>query len=338
MGLFGRKKARAAATALAERLVLDRCWDDVALDAGVDAVREGHRKAGLALLRECRDEHELRTQRVRALAVAAVGQSAEIKAMVTEELSPAEGADVLLWLGCTLIAEAWEIRGAGWARTVGDDRFKLFFARLREARDPLMAAARLAPTDATPWVELQRYARGMRLDRAQRDLVWVEAIQRSATSYPAHAARLQNLALKWGGTHEEMFAFARDTVAKAGPGSPLAAMLPIAHAEYLLKEGDRFIAEGSTWSYVRFNVRYFVPEFRAELTEAELKWGADADKGPYAKEAHNLFGWAMLEAGSADRARWHLSFVGNRPSNLPWDYAGEHAFARALVRLGLDEF
>ncbi|WP_091455347.1 hypothetical protein [Actinokineospora iranica] len=335
MGLFGRKRAKTEAAALAEHLVLDRCWDDVALDAGVDAVREGHRKAALALLGECRDDHELRAQRVRALAVAAVGQSTEIKGLVTEDLSPADGADILLWLGCTLVAEAWEIRGGGWARTVGDDRFRLFFARLREARDPLMAAARLAPGDPTPWVELQRYARGMRLDRTQRDLVWVEAIQRGATSYPAHAARLQNLTLKWGGSHEDMFSFARDTVAKAAPGSPLVAMLPIAHAEYLLKEGDRFIAEGSTWSYVRLNVRYFVPELRAELVAAEEKWRAVEPSGPFAKEAHNLFGWAMVEAGEPDRARWHLARVGNRPSSLPWDYAGENAFAVARVRLGL---
>ncbi|WP_285498630.1 hypothetical protein [Actinokineospora sp. NBRC 105648] len=334
MGLFGRRKARAEAAALTSALVLDRCWDDIALDFGVDAVREGHRKAALALLRECRDDHELRTQRVRALAEAASGQTAEIKELVTEDSGPAEAADVLLWLGSTLIAEAWQIRGGGWARTVGDDRFTLFRSRLREARDPLMAAARLAPADATPWVELQRYARGMRLDRAQRDMVWVEAMQRCPTSYPAHAGRLQTLAAKWGGSHDDMFGFARDTVAKSPPGSPLVAMLPTAHAEYLLKEGDRFVAEGSAWSYVRLNARYFGPTVRGELIEADDK-SRGTRAGSYAMEIHNLFGWAMLESGEDTRARWHLAQVGNRPSTLPWAYNGEHAFARALVRLGL---
>ncbi|WP_026426015.1 hypothetical protein [Actinokineospora inagensis] len=332
MGLFGRRKAKAEAAALAEHLVLDRCWDDIALDMGVDAVADGHRKAALALLRECRDDHETRTLRVRALATAAIGQSTEIRELLTEdELDRADAADVLLWLGSTLIAEAWEIRG-GWAPTVGEERLKLFSSRLREARDPLMAAARLAPEDATPWVELQRYARGMRLERPQRDFVWLEAMQRCPTSYPAHAGRLQSLALKWGGSHEEMFSFARDTVAKSAPGSPLAAMLPTAHAEYLLKEGDRFIAEGSAWAYVKLNARYFTTGLRAELVEADAKGSAS---GVWAKEVHNLFGWAMLESGELDRSRWHLARVGNRPSALPWSYSGEHAYARALVRLGV---
>jgi len=336
MGLFGRKKAREAVSAIADTLVIDRCWDDMALDAGVDAVRDGHRKAGQALLRECRDYHELRTQRVRALAEAAIGQSTEIRAMIAEGLPPGEAADALLWLGATLITEAWEIRGDGWAHTIRDDRLRLFTARLREARDPLMAAAKLAPADATPWVELQRYARGMQLDPAQRDLVWLEATKRCPTSYPAHCARLQTLALKWGGSHEEMFEFARDTVAKAPPGSPLAAMLPLAHAEYLLKEGDRFIEEGSTWAYVRLHARHFRGPFRDEVLAAESKWGQSNRVRAYDKEAHNLFGWAMLEAGEHERARKHLAFVGNRPSALPWSYGGENAFARALVRLGLD--
>ncbi|RLK61208.1 hypothetical protein [Actinokineospora cianjurensis] len=333
MGLFGRRKAKAEAAALAEHLVLDRCWDDFALDVGVDAVVDGHRKAALALLRESRAEHETRTQRVRALADAAIGQSTDIRELLTaDEVDQATAADVLLWLGSTLISEAWKIRGGGTARGVGEERLKLFSSRLREARDPLMAAARLAPDDATPWVELQRYARGMRLDQPQRDFVWLEAMQRCPTSYPAHAGRLQTLALKWGGSHEEMFSFARDTVAKAAPGSPLVAMLPTAHAEYLLNEGDRFIAEGSAWAYVKLNARYFTPELRAELREADSKGSAS---GVYAKDVHNLFGWAMLESGEPDRARWHLERVGNRPSALPWSYSGEHAFARALVRLGV---
>ncbi|PPK64027.1 hypothetical protein V5P93_006408 [Actinokineospora auranticolor] len=336
MGLFGRRRARAAVAALAEHLVLDRAWDDIALDVGVDAVRDGHRRAGVALLRECREDHEVRAQRVRALADAAVGQSVEIRDLLGDGLSQAEAADLLLWLGSTLIAEAWRIRGAGWRRSVDDERHRLFRSRLREARDPLMAAAKLAPNDATPWVELQRYARGLRLDRTQHDLAWIEATDRCPTSYPAHAARLQSLTGKWGGSHEAMFAFARETVAKCEPGSPLVAMLPTAHAEYLLVEGDRHIAEGNAWAYVKLNTRHFTPTVREELVAADEKWRSPEDASAGDLEAHNLLGWAMLEIGDHDRARAHLSKVGNRPSYLPWSYNGEHAYARALVRLGLD--
>ncbi|WP_424189207.1 hypothetical protein ACOBQX_12205 [Actinokineospora sp. G85] len=324
MGLFGRKKAREAIAAIAETLVLDRCWDDMALDAGVDAVRDGHLKAAQALLRECRDYHELRTQRVRALADAAVGQSMEIRSMIARGLGQPDAADALLLLGSTLLAEAGEISG--------NDR--LAAGRLREARDPLLAAAKLAPVDATPWVELQRCARAMRLNG---DRVWHEAIKRCPTSYPAHSTRLQSLTAASGGSHEAMFEFARDTADKAPVGSPLTAMVPLAHAEYLMQEGDRFLTDGSTWAYVRLHTRYFRGPLREELRRADEKWsGGTARVRAYDKEAHNLFGWAMLEAGDHARARAHLAFVGNRPSALPWSYGGEHAFARALIRLGLD--
>ncbi|OLR91370.1 hypothetical protein BJP25_27095 [Actinokineospora bangkokensis] len=304
----------------------DRCWDDQVLDAAVDAVQEGYRKAGLAVLRECRDYHETRTQRVRALGAAAVGQTAELRGMIARGLPQPDAADALLWLGAALMAEA--------ARSQGEDPARSA-ATLREARDPLIAAAKLAPADATPWVELQRYARSTRLDAVQRDRAWLEATKRCPTSYPAHWARLQDLTEEWGGSHAEMFTFAREAVRTAPLGSPLTSLLPLAHAEFLLREGDRFLERGGTLAYIRFHTGYFRHHLRAELVAADDKWSARPRRRPYDKVAHNLFGWALLEAGEHRRARRHLVEVGNRPSAVPWDYGGDHAYARALVRVGL---
>lgn len=338
MGLFRRGKAvKAVAEELATNLVGGRCWDDVALDIGIDAVKDRHLLAGLALLRECRDDHELRSLRVRALARAAIGQSREIREQFSEQLPDADAADVLLWLGFTVIAEAWEIRGIGWSSTVGEERFRLFFATLREARDPLMAAAELVHDDPTPWVGLQEYARGMQLDRDQKDLVWRKVVERAPTHYAAHWGRLQSLAEKWSGSHREMFDFARGAVDSAPDGSAVAAILPLAHAEYLLREGSKLLGNREVFGYAKLHTSYFTDEVVGELVAAEHKWSATSGSQPMSLEAHNLFGWAMLHTERLDRAGWHLRATRHRPSSVPWAYFGDAKveFAEALVKLNL---
>lgn len=75
MAIFGRKKKEAAQ----QRFTAGRVWDDIALDQGCDAVRDGHLAAGLALLRETRGRPECRTRRLWALGNAAIGASRHIE-------------------------------------------------------------------------------------------------------------------------------------------------------------------------------------------------------------------------------------------------------------------
>lgn len=333
----GKNKQQAAVDAVVARLRADRCWNDVALDAGVAAVREGHLAAGLALLRETRDDHELRSLRAEALGEAAVGQSEGIAELFSEQLPRPDAADVLVWLGTTLVVEAWRIRGDTVAKEVGEDRFRLFHATLRRARDPLLVSADLVPDDPTPWASLLTFARGMQLDRDEDDSLWRNVIQRCPTHYHAHALRLQALAAKWGGSHEEMFAFARDVAASAPPGNPLTAMLPIAHAEFRINEMMRYLESGDEAAAIALLMNYFGPEVAAEVGAAERKWSATAGPHPYTVVAHNVFGWSMLATGDDERARWHLSRTNERPSSLPWAYEGDEKerFAEALLRLGI---
>ncbi|MPZ80855.1 MAG: hypothetical protein GEV28_10830 [Actinophytocola sp.] len=340
MKLWGRgnkTKQQAAVDEVVARLTGDRCWNDIALDAGVAAVRDGHLAAGLALLRETRDDHELRSLRGEALGEAAVGQSDAIAGLFSEQLPRADAADILVWMGTTLIVEAWRIRGDSVAKEVGEDRFRLFHATLRHARDPLLAAADLVPEDPTPWASLLTYARGMQLGRDEEDSLWRNVIQRRPTHFHAHTLRLQALAAKWGGSHEEMFEFARDAATTAPPGNPLTAILPIAHAEFRLAEMMRHLERGDEAAAISLLMNYFSPEVTAEVGVAERKWSTTAGPHPYSVVAHNVFGWTMLAIGDDARARWHLSRTNERPSSLPWTYEGDEKerFAEAILRLGI---
>ncbi|MEV7012319.1 hypothetical protein [Streptosporangium sp. NPDC051022] len=333
MRIFRRRKGERPARGT---LIVGRAWKDVALDAAVEAVQEGYLSAGTVLLGETHRDPELRSLRLDALSRAAVGRSQAIAQLLDGDH---DRADVLLWLGRTVIDEAWVIRGGSLAESVGEDRFKLFFATLSGAHDPLMEAARLRPEDPVPWESMIWLAMGMQFDRLEEDAIWDEVVSRSATLFSAHWARLQSLAAKWGGSHEEMFAHAREAVALAPPGHPLTAMLALAHLEHLLAEERRLVEENKVVAYVRFGLKYFSDQVVGELKDAERRWTAHARPHPRDVEAHHLFGAIFVrEPTTHDLAARHLRQVGNRVGRgAPWGYLGDPAeeFAAALGRLRL---
>lgn len=334
MGAFGQDAQSIAGGASSPaNVVVGRCWDNMVLDAGVEAVEEGHLAAGTALLRESRNNPELRALYVDALSSAAVGRSAQIHALLSPDTEEHDAADILLWLGRTLIDEAWRIRGDGVASTVSRERFKLFFATLAQARDPLLAAAEINPDDPVPWSCLQWFALGMQLDREEKDYIWQRVIERCPTLFPAHWARIQVLAPKWGGNIEEMMEFARGSVDLAPEGNPLTAMIALAHEERFsqcirdLAHRKRFL------SALRVFLTYYDEDVTAELQAAAAKWCTRPVPHPRDLEAHHLFGWSFYQTSARDHARWHLYQVGNRLHRAMWRTPEE--FVRVLRKLGL---
>ncbi|WP_176955780.1 hypothetical protein [Sinosporangium album] len=319
-----------------DKFVVGRTWRDPALDAAVDAVRDGYLSAGVVLLRETHGDPELRSLRVDALSAAAVGRSREIAELFEKG---ADKADVLLWFGGTIIDEAWAIRGGGYASTVTEDRFKMFFATLAGAHDPLMEAARLRPDDPVPWEQLMGFALGMQLSRSDENVIWRELVARCPTLFSGHRARLQTVAAKWGGSHEDMFDHAREAVALAPEGHPLSAMLALAHLEYLLSEQNRFVEQNKMMAYMKLSMTYFSDQIVRELKEAERQWTGSMKPHPRELEAHHLFGGIFVhESSTHTLAAQHLTRVGNRvPKAAPWGYHGDPAeeFAGALTKLKL---
>ncbi|MEU1733677.1 hypothetical protein [Streptosporangium sp. NPDC020145] len=331
MRIFRRRKDGRSA---GDAFVVGRLWNDIALDAAVEAVEEGYLNAGLVLLGETHGDPELRSLRLDALSRAAVGRSQGIAELLA---GSRDRADILLWLGRTVIDEAWVIRGGGFSGEAGEDRFKMFFATLSGAHEPLMEAARLRPYDPVPWESMIWFALGMQFDRAEEDEIWEETVSRSATLFSAHWARIQALSEKWGGSHEEMFSHAREAAAFAPRGNPLTAMLALAHLEYLRAEERRLVVENKMMAYMKFSMRYFSERVVGELKDAERRWTAYATAHPRDFEAHHLFGAVFVrEASTHDLAARHLRQVGNRVGRgAPWSYLGDPAeeFAAALRRL-----
>lgn len=322
MALFGRsKKSR-----MRDSLVVDRTWVDPALDHAYEAVSQGELHAAAPLLAETRETPDRRVQCVNALSTAAAGASEGIRELLTRDPNGSLRPELLLWLGRTLIAEAWEARGSGYADTVTEEGFRTFRATLDTAPEPLLAAADALPADPAPWDALQWYAIGWSLDRKDADVFWRNAVERCPTLYPAHFGRLQYLAEKWHGSHDEMFAFARQAAANCPAGSPVAAMVPLAYAEHLLDQTTELTDAGKTMAVFKLLFSYFTDEKLAEIRAASARWTASRSPHPFHLEADHLFGWALAEStDDSDRelARQHLNHTGTRVHTIPWAYFGE---------------
>nr|QEO73994.1 hypothetical protein [uncultured bacterium] len=312
MGLFSRRKS-----VLPQRNVIQgHTYEDAVLDAAVESLPGGELKPVLGILAESRAKPEVRALRVRVLAEKLVGRAESL----LEAAQTTDDPDTWLLTGSAFIAEAWAIRGHGWASSVGEDRFRVFFATLRKAIGPLQRAAEGLPRDAVPWAELQRAALGLQADRDEMDAIWREIAARTRTLYPAYYTRLQILAKKWGGSHEEMLAFARLSVDAAPQGDPIAAMIPLAHFEVLLADQNELINNRHTIKAAMLPNTYF-GKVRPEIDAAADKWMvAIPRKHPRALEAHNAFAAAYTLAVVPERARAHLVAMRDHLHDLPWSY------------------
>lgn len=304
------------------RVIVDRPWADARLDEAVAAVRRKVFEAGTITLGAARGDPERRALKVEALARAATGHSDAIAAMTVRDRA---NPDLWLWLGRTRIEEAWAIRPDVRARAVQAQRLQAFHTAMEAARQPLLTAVALAPSDPVPWESIMWLYLGLDRPRQEKDEIWFEIDRRYPTLFPAHVARLMTLSPAWGGSAQEMLEFARKAVARAPDGDPMAALLPLAHFEQVAAERSPRSRGG-----------WFSDGALREVVSYAGRW-LGRDDHPRSIEAHNLFGAAFYLADLRRPARGHLMRTGGRVSRLPWSYLGNPAqqFQRACGRLHL---
>jgi hypothetical protein len=341
MGLWGRLRGHSA------MLVPDRPWNDPALDAALDAVPallpEPALDHVLAYLRPLRPEAERHVQATEAFATALIGKLDGLSG-TQPAADPATEADRLTLLGLTLTAFAWQVRGTGRGAAVSATAARRFLVMLEEADDTLGQALRLSPHHPAAATARLRTALGLGSDEDQWWQRFSDSRRVRGTLYPAHLSMLTALCRKWYGSDEQMFDFARSVTAAAPAGDPVVAMLPAAHAEYLLSA--RMFGSGRSGSSRSGSGQgdpAAVPEHDLDLVaEASARWcGAGVAPPEHARnvEAHQLFGWCLGSSQAhRDRARWHLGQAGPRLGSLPWDYlppSPAEAFGAARSRLGV---
>ena len=217
----------------------------------------------------------------------------------------------LLLQGCHAVSWAWEARGARYARFTREEQFREFFRRLTFAENCLNEVVDRDPHEVTAWTWLTLSARGRQVDPEEAAARFAEVTKRVPEHLVAHEQRLQYLCGKWFGSHQEMFAFARESAARASYGSMLPELLVVAHLEYWLSlpsgEDDAYLISGPVRADVVTAAEHsvlhtaFVPRFG---------WPPRA----------NTFAMALTMTGEYARAARVFDLIGDRVTEWPWSY------------------
>ncbi|WP_354637799.1 hypothetical protein [Kitasatospora camelliae] len=216
----------------------------------------------------------------------------------------------LLLSGARHVSWGWEARTRASARDVSREQWEVFHRRLAVAEEQLYEAAEREPDLLAPWYFLQISGRGTSLDREAATYRFEAALRRCPGHLDSHRQRLQQLCEKWGGSHEEMHAFADGAVRAAPEGSPLGELVALAHLErWLSLEGG---AAGSAYLNT--------PAVREELHEAARRsvLHPDYPRPRGWKGALNTFALAFSLSGQPEAARLMFERIGTTVTERPW--------------------
>ncbi|MEY9878205.1 hypothetical protein ABH931_007732 [Streptacidiphilus sp. MAP12-33] len=225
--------------------------------------------------------------------------------------------------GARHIAWAWEARSGARASQVSREQFQLFHDRLRLAEEHLYAAVELDPESAAPWCSLVTSSRGLQHGADVTRRRFEAGVRRAPTSATLHQAMMLQICAKWGGSHEEMHAFAREALAQAAPGSSMGALTATAHIEHWLD-----LPQAERAAYIRG------PEVVEELRRAAAASVLHPDYAPTVSPypALNAFAMAFWLAGDVASARPLFERIGDHPTRSPWAFCGNPGLVFAKAR------
>ena len=220
------------------------------------------------------------------------------------EWVPNDAGDALAQavLGADAIERGWRVRTGKRATQVSEEQFREFHRLLRVAEEYLYASVELDATSVAPWYSLQISGRGLEVGLDVQQRRFEGALKRCPGHLGSHRQMLQQLCRKWGGSHEQMHAFA--TEAMQGPyGDVLGQLIPMAYFEHL----SDLEKDSPERGFIRS------AESRAELLQAAertiFRPGYSFPRGPYL--AANQFLWAFTRAGMWPQAKQALDATEN---------------------------
>jgi hypothetical protein len=223
-----------------------------------------------------------------------------------------ESALAVLVSGARQIEWAWEARTGARAQHVSRERFEAFHERLRVAEALLYDVAEREPEWVAPWYFLQVAGRGLQVGPEIARLRFEASVRRCPGHPGAHRQQLQQVCHKWGGSHEQMHAFARESMLSAPEGSALGELVAIAHLEQWLDQDE----DGAGHSYM------YQDDVAEQLREAAERsiWHPDFGRPRGWIETYNTFAMAFSLAGEKKAAAELFPAIGGIVTPFPWQY------------------
>ncbi|MFD6889386.1 hypothetical protein [Streptomyces sp. NPDC059957] len=279
-------------------------------DPDVRRVREAAAAAdwtAVSEVLEARSESDDRTELLWA-----VGDTAGVERWIVPVLEADQNASLArLVAGIRHISWGWEARTGARASQVSSKQFEVFHERLRTAEQWLYEVAEREPLWTSPWYGLQVTGRGLQVGATVARRRFEATVRRDPQHLGAHQQQLQQVCEKWGGSHEEMHAFARDTAFGAPAGTQLGQLVAIAHIEQWLS-----LDSGPDDAYMRG------PGVAASLREAADHSFRHPDFVRRAGWAQilNTFAMAFSIAGDREGAAECFRATDGRVTEFPWYY------------------
>ncbi len=209
---------------------------------------------------------------------------------------------------------AWRARGRGDAATVTKEGWEGFFKNLNLAAHCLLRAGDQDMEDPTPFAFLQTVAMGLQLEKKVAEAWLQEALRRDATNQQAHSRHLTLLCKKWGGSHEEMFNFARGTLSRIPLDSTLHSIIYLAFQEYYLffrafdkdVEGAKTLLRDEQIKEESLSVYQKSLGNRKKIEQVSDYW------------PHNVTAWWFLMLNIPEVVRAETQKIGQHFTRFPW--------------------
>ncbi|MFD0638647.1 hypothetical protein ACFQ9X_50895 [Catenulispora yoronensis] len=225
--------------------------------------------------------------------------------------------------GARHTAWAWEARTGYRATQVSQEQFRVFHERLKVAEEYLYTAAELDPENAAPWYTLCISGRGLEHGAEVTRRRFEAGIRRAPDHVGLHRQMLQQLCAKWGGSHEAMHAFVKESLAGAPAGSGLGELAALAHLEHWLD-----LEQGADEAYITGAA---VRQDLREVAQATVLHPAFAPtSSPY--PALNSFAMAFWLSGDKETAARLFERIGDHVTQTPWQYRGDPEKVFAVAR------
>lgn len=255
-----------------------------------------------------------------------LGDENGIEALLADVIRRNRSVLALTVLARRYIVLAWEARTTRLAKDVSQEQFRAMREHLCRAEPLLIEAAAREPGFPPVWNTRLTSSKGLELGVAEtgRRYARVEAI--APHFLRAQSAYLDQLYPKWGGSWERAFAFVRERIAAAPPGSPQGILIVQAHLERWC-----WLDDGEDSAYIASD------EVCREVIDAALRsvLHPSFQRTPGWVGAHSHFAAFMSLIGDRQKAAVHFRAMGDFADERPWNrlYGDARAqFRRARAR------
>lgn len=226
---------------------------------------------------------------------------------------PGQGAfHAAMLLARGSIREAWRVRGGKFAGEVPRDAWPAFFGHLENADRLLVSAARWRPSHPEPLVGRLITARGLQLDDDELQSRFQALLSLAPLHVQGHVLMLENLKAKWSGSHEAMFAFARQQAVRAPEGHALGAL--VVHAHWEMRNLRYWADDEQADAYFRR------PEVAREITGVWQRTAGSSSHVPDgdSRALYNLMAASLALCGQRELARQALARMKGQCTEWPW--------------------